>query len=111
LHPELERTQSPLLGDLWKSAHDRRELRERVEAASAALPDPGAHTALFLRGYAAVLYATRGRLLKSSALVFKRPHLLRPRFVSRAARPALRLTRKRLVEIFSGARESTLARG
>jgi glycosyltransferase involved in cell wall biosynthesis len=110
LLPEIEADAGLVLGQLWKSARDRGELRRRVEGAAAAMPGPGSHATLFLRGYAAVLALTRGRVVKAGRLMLRRPHLLRRRFVSSAARPALRLSRRRLAEILQGRRESWLTR-
>ena len=74
------------------------------------MPDPACHTALYLRAYAAVLYLTRGRIVRAARLVLRRPHLARRTFIARAYRPGLRSARKRVVEILRGRRESSLAR-
>ena len=108
--PELERNPGVLLSQVWKSAHDRAELRRRVTAAAATMPDPACHTALYLRAYAAVLCLTRGRFVRAARLVLLRPHLARRTFISRAYRPGLRSARNRVVEILRGRRESSLAR-
>jgi hypothetical protein len=110
LLPELERNPGLILAQLWKSAHDRAELRRRVEGAAAAMPDPGCHAALYFRGYAAVLYLTRGRLWKAAQLVLRHPRLVRRSFIARAYRPAIRTARNRLVEIIYSSRELPLAR-
>ena len=108
--PELERNPGVLLSQVWKSAHDRVELRRRVAAAAATMPDPACHTALYLRAYAAVLCLTRGRFVRAARLVLRRPHLARRTFIARAYRPGLRTARNRVVEILRGRRESSLAR-
>jgi hypothetical protein len=108
--PELERNPGILLSQIWKSAHDRAELRRRVAAAAATMPNPACHTALYLRAYAAVLCLTRGRILQAGRLVLRRPHLARRTFIAQAYRPGLRSAQKRVVEIIRGRRESPLAR-
>jgi hypothetical protein len=99
LVPELERNPGFVLAQVWKSAHDRGELRRRVEAAAAAMPDPTCQTALYMRGYGATMALIRGRLWKAGRLVLSRPHLLRRRFIRGAYRPAARLAVRRLAEI------------
>lgn len=108
--PELERNPGIVLSQIWKSAHDRAELRRRVTSAADAMPDPACQTALYMRGYAAVLYMTRGRIVRAARLVSRRPHLARRRFIAQAYRPGFRTARKRVVEILRSRRESSLAR-
>lgn len=110
LLPELESKPGLILADLWKSVGDRAELWRRVEAAAAAMPDPRCHSALYFRGYAAVLAMTRGHLLKAGQLVLRRPHLARRDLVARGYRPAIRIGKDRLVEIVQSRRESSPAR-
>jgi hypothetical protein len=110
LMPQLERNAGLILSQIWKSTHDRMELARRAEAAAAAMPDPGCHSALSFRLYAAGLCLTRGRLWRAAQLLFRQPHLLRSGFVSRAARPAARMARDRIAEIIRSSRESPLAR-
>jgi GT2 family glycosyltransferase len=110
LLPELVWNPQVLTTELWKSAHDRAELRRRAEAAASAMSDPGCHSALYLRAYAAVLCATRGRLWKAARLVLRRPHLVRWAFIGLAYQPAIRVTRGRLAEIARSSREPRLAR-
>ena len=111
LLPELERNPELILTQVWKSAHDPAELRQRVEAAAAAMPDPDCYSALYLRACAAVLSASRGRLWKAARLVLRRPHLVRRGFISKARGPLIQQTRNRLVEMIQSNRESPLARG
>ena len=110
LLPEFVWNPAVIVTELWKSAHDRTELWRRAEAAATAMPDRGGHSALYLRAYAAVLCATRGRLWKAAQLVLRRPHLVRWAFIVAAYRPAIRVTRGRLVEILRSTREPPLAR-
>lgn len=110
LLPELERNPGLILAQLWKSAHDRAELGRRVEEAATAMPNPFCHSALYFRGYAAVLSLTRGRLWKAAQLVLRHPHLMRRGFIARASRPAILSARSRLVERIYSSRELPLAR-
>jgi hypothetical protein len=111
LLPELERNPELILTQVWKSAHDPAELRQRVEAAAAAMPDPDCHSALYLRACAAVFSVARGRLFKAFQLVLRPPHLVRRGFIAKAHRPLLQQAKTRLVEMIQSNRESPLARG